>query len=280
MKVSNGFLIRFALLLGIWIVWLWVLFASFSALLNMSVIVGGVLLNYPLVLLGRKFLDRHPSMEYAVWTTTIVDFGMGLTFGIPIVRAVSTYEEWAGRVLPVPREIGLFLVMISGLVFLATVINLALKGSGAPFFIVLSRKMAAGWMYARCRNPMALAALALFLSLGIWFQAALFLIWVLVVLAPAYVFFAKVYEERELEIRFGNAYLDYKSRTPMFIPLKVRKGLGSADGSIINPIPFLAETRTKDLQSPGYSDPKTGSAYCRKFLLQGVAPALHRHHAD
>jgi protein-S-isoprenylcysteine O-methyltransferase Ste14 len=98
--------------------------------------------------------------------------------------------------------------------------NLALKGFGAPFYIALSRKVATDWMYAWTRNPMALAALALFLSLGLWFQSVMFLLWVLVVLAPAYFFFAKVFEERELEIRFGASYLEYKSRTPMFFPRK------------------------------------------------------------
>jgi len=42
--------------------------------------------------------------------------------------------------------------------YLLTVINLALKGFGAPFFIVLSRKLAADWLYAWTRDPMVLAA--------------------------------------------------------------------------------------------------------------------------
>jgi protein-S-isoprenylcysteine O-methyltransferase Ste14 len=35
---------------------------------------------------------------------------------------------------------------------------------------------------------------------------------------PAHVFFLKYFEELELELRFGEAYLDYKSRTPFLIP--------------------------------------------------------------
>jgi len=116
----------------------------------------------------------------------------------------------------------LVLVIISGAASFLTVINLALKGFGAPFFIVLSRKLAAEWMYSWTRNPMALAGLAFFLSSGIWCQSALFVLWVLIVLAPAYVFFAKVYEEREMEIRFGASYLEYKSRTPIFFQKKTQ----------------------------------------------------------
>jgi protein-S-isoprenylcysteine O-methyltransferase Ste14 len=218
MKHAVGSFFRIALLAFIWLIWWWVLNAPLSNVMNLSVIAGGVLMTFPLVWLGRRILDRHQTISHAVWTTTFVHFGMGFTFGVPVVRAVSTYKDWSGWVLPIPRVIGLVLVIISGAAFLLVVANLALKGSGAPFFIALSRKLAADWLYARTRNPMALAGLALFLSLGIWFQSALFILWVLIMLAPAYVFFAKVFEERELEIRFGASYLEYKSRTPMFFP--------------------------------------------------------------
>ena len=190
--------------------------------MNLSIIVGGVLLVFPLVWLGRKILDRHPTTSRAAWITTFVHYALGFLFGIPIIRAVTTHQDWPGWVLPVPAEIGLVLVIITGAAFLLTVVNLALKGFGAPFFIALSRKLAADWLYARTRNPMVLAVLAFFLSLGIWFQSVLFVLWVLILFAPALLFFVKVYEERELEIRFGASYLEYKSRTPMLFPRRPR----------------------------------------------------------
>jgi protein-S-isoprenylcysteine O-methyltransferase Ste14 len=213
---------RIVLLAFIWFIWWWVLNAPLSNVMNLSIIVGGVLLTFPLVWLGRKILDRHQTIGHAVWTTTFVHFGLGFTFGVPIVRAVSTYQDWSGWVLPIPPGIGLVLVIITGAAFLLTVTNLALKGFGAPFFIVLSRKLAADWMYAWTRNPMVLAGLSFFLSLGIRFQSALFVLWVLILFAPALLFFVKVYEERELELRFGASYLEYKSKTPMLLPRKPR----------------------------------------------------------
>jgi protein-S-isoprenylcysteine O-methyltransferase Ste14 len=214
---------RIALLAFILTIWWLVLNAPLSNVLNLSIIVGGVLLTFPLVWLGRKILDRRQTIGHAVWTTTFVHFGLGFTFGVPIVRALSTYQDWSGWVLPIPSVIGLVLVIITGAASLLTVINLALKGFGAPFFIVLSRKLVADWMYAWTRNPMVLAGLSFFLSLGIWFQSALFVLWVLVLFAPALLFFVKVYEERELEFRFGSSYQEYKSKTPMFFPRKPRK---------------------------------------------------------
>jgi protein-S-isoprenylcysteine O-methyltransferase Ste14 len=218
MRQVIKFLVRAALLAFIWFIWWWALNAPLSSVMNLSIIVGAVLLTFPLVWLGRKILDRHQTISGATWITTFVHFALGFTFGVPIVRAVSTHQDWSGWVLPVPSEIGLALVIITGAAFLLTVVNLALKGFGAPFFIALSRKLAADWLYAWTRNPMLLAALAFFLSLGIWFQSALFVLWVLILFAPALLFFVKVYEERELEIRFGASYLEYKSRTPMLFP--------------------------------------------------------------
>ena len=218
MKHVSEFFVRVALLTFVWLILWWAADAPLSNVVNLSVIVGGVLLTFPLVWLGRKVLDRYHTTAGAVWTTTLVHVGLGFTFGVPIVRAVTTHGDWPGWVLPVPPVIGLLLVIGTGAACLLTVANLALKGLGAPFFIVLSRKLTADWLYAWTRNPMVLAALSWFVSLGIWFQSALFVLWVLIVFAPALLFFVKVFEERELEFRFGASYLEYKSRTPMLIP--------------------------------------------------------------
>jgi protein-S-isoprenylcysteine O-methyltransferase Ste14 len=219
---ARELLIRIALLVLIWFLWVCVLNQPLSNIQNLSIIVGGVILVFPVAWVGRKILDKQPTMSRAVWVTTFVHFALGFVFGVPIIRAVTTHQDWSGWVLPVPSGIGLALVIITGTAFLLTVVNLALKGFGAPFFIALSRKLAADWLYAWTRNPMALAVLAFLLSLGIWFQSVLFVLWVLILFAPALLVFLKVYEERELEIRFGASYLEYKSRTPMLFPRRPR----------------------------------------------------------
>jgi protein-S-isoprenylcysteine O-methyltransferase Ste14 len=165
------FPVRVALLAFIWLVWWCALNAPLSNVMNLSIIVGGVLLVFPLVWLGRKILDRHQTISRVAWTTTFVHSALGFLFGVPIIRAVTTHQDWSGWALPVPSEIGLALVIITGAASLLTVVNLALKGFGAPFFIALSRRLATDWLYAWTRNPMVLAALAFLLSLGIWFQS-------------------------------------------------------------------------------------------------------------
>ncbi len=218
MQKTLDFPIRVALMVFIWLTWWWAANASLSNELNLLVIVGGVLLTYPLVILGRKILDRDPSPSRVAWVTTFVHFGLGFTFGIPLIRAMISHQDWPGQPLLIPPEIGLVLVFLTGAAFLWVVLNLALKGLGAPMFIALSQKLAVDWSYAWTCNPMVLAGLAFLLSLGIWYQSALFVLWVLILFTPALLFFVKVYEERELELRFGETYLEYKSRTPMLFP--------------------------------------------------------------
>jgi protein-S-isoprenylcysteine O-methyltransferase Ste14 len=222
MKHSVELFFKVALLVFIWIIWLWVLNQPLSDIVNLSIIVGGELLVFPLVWLGRRILDRKPTTNHATRVTMFVHYALGILIGVPICRALITHQDWTGWTLPIPVEIGLFLVIITGAALLLTVVNLALKGLGAPFVIALTRKLAVDWMYAWTRNPMVLAGLIFLLSLGIWFQSVLFLIWVVMLFAPALLFFVKVYEERELEIRFGASYLEYKSRTPMLFPRKPR----------------------------------------------------------
>lgn len=218
MKQIIEFLARVGLLAFIWFIWWWAIETPLPNAINLAIIVGGVLLVYPVVWLGRMSLDKKPTISRSAWITTFVHYAVGGLFGIAIIRAVTTYQDWSGWTLPVPVEIGLFLVYITGLATLFTVVNLALKGLGAPFAIALSKRLAVDWFYAWTRNPMVLSGLAFLLSLGIWYRSALFVLWALILVAPALLVFVKVYEERELEIRFGASYLEYKSKTPLLFP--------------------------------------------------------------
>ncbi|MBL8057103.1 MAG: isoprenylcysteine carboxylmethyltransferase family protein [Anaerolineales bacterium] len=205
------------------LVWVGIATLTLPAALNLALIVGGVALTVPLAWLGRRALDRQPTADRVVWVTTLVHYGVLIPLGVALLRAVSTYPDWAGWTLPLPRALGWLLVLPTGAAALLAVANLAWKGWGAPFAIALSQKLSVEWLYAWTRNPMVLATLAFLVALGLWFQSALFVLWVLGVVAPALLVFVKVYEERELELRFGAAYRDYKARTPLLFPRRPRR---------------------------------------------------------
>lgn len=113
-------------------------------------------------------------------------------------------------------------MVMSGVAVLLAVANLALRGLGAPFAVALSRRLAMDWLYAWTRNPMVLSGLAFLVAVGLWLRSTLFVLWVLLMVTPVMLLFLKVYEERELEIRFGEAYRAYRARTPMLWPRRPR----------------------------------------------------------
>lgn len=223
MKNPSLKITHFVLLLIAWLIWWWTLTQSFSKTINLILILGSPVLIFPAIWIARMVLDRQPTASRADWIITFVHYTVGILLGVSLIRAIITRQEWVDWVLPIPKGIGLALVIITGAATLLSVINLALKGLGAPFVIALSKKVAQDWMYAWTRNPMVLAGLALLVSLGIWFQSALFVLWTLAFFAPALLFFVKVFEERELEIRFGTSYLAYKARTPLLFPRKPKE---------------------------------------------------------
>jgi protein-S-isoprenylcysteine O-methyltransferase Ste14 len=211
-------LIRIALF-GMTLFILWqVIRLPASPAIDSCLLIGGMLLVFPVVWIGRMFLNRRPAASHTAWIVTIVHYLLMILFGAAVLRAIASYPRWPVPILPIPAEIGLVLVIVTGAALLLTVINLALKGFGAPFAIALSRKLAMDWMYAWTRNPMALALLAFLLALGIWFQSALFVLWIIFLVTPAWLAFLIIFEERELEIRFEPSYLEYKSKTPMLFP--------------------------------------------------------------
>ncbi len=103
-----------------------------------------------------------------------------------------------------------------------SVVNLALRGLGAPFAVKISSRLATDWMYSWTRNPMVLCTLAWMIAGALMFRSVWLMAWLAVSATPGWLFFVKRYEERELEIRFGAAYLQYKARTPFLWPRRPR----------------------------------------------------------
>ena len=89
MKHAVELFFRSALLVFTWYIWLWALNQPFSNIMNLSIIVGGILLVFPLVWLGRKILDRHLTTSGVTWITTFVQFAVGNLLGVAIIRAVT-----------------------------------------------------------------------------------------------------------------------------------------------------------------------------------------------
>lgn len=225
MSMTHAWLSRFALLAlnlasfaSTLLVWSWIQASRFEPLASASIVVGGIVLIVPPCLAARFWLDRGPTPRRRYATTFFVHWVVMILLGAAIIEALKTGRSWRGWTLPLSPSIGWVLMWITGAAGVLCVLNLAVRGLGAPWTIALSRRLATDWLYRWTRNPMGLATVAFLAACGLWMQSALFVAWAVLLVTPAWLLFVKVFEERELQLRFGEAYLSYKARTPMFIP--------------------------------------------------------------
>jgi protein-S-isoprenylcysteine O-methyltransferase Ste14 len=173
---------------------------------------------------GRRLLDACPTKKQVGRSNVIVHYLLLLLLGIAIVEAAKIGQRQSGSLLfkdwtiPLPAQVGQISFIGTGFATLLTVLNLALRGLGASFAIVLSQRPTMDWFYAWTRNPMVLGTLLSLVSMGLMFRSLFLVLWALLLVTPALIFMLKISEERELEIRFGSFYLEYKRRTPFLWP--------------------------------------------------------------
>lgn len=143
--------------------------------------------------------------------------------GLLLMSAAAVGIGWAcgdwGRINLGWANLALGLLMTVGglaLVSWSVYIQYTL-GKGTPAPAVATKKLVTQGPYACSRNPMTLGALVMYLGIGIWMGSGA------VITASAVVFtlllaFIYKHETRELELRFGKEYEEYRERTPFLIP--------------------------------------------------------------
>jgi protein-S-isoprenylcysteine O-methyltransferase Ste14 len=186
--------------------------------MGFTIVIVPILLVFPTSWIGRKLVDVKPTVERLAWITSTVHMVLMILFGSSIVESGRFFQIWQGPRLPIPVEVSTVLLYLTGFFLLLTVVNLALSGLGAPFAIALSKRIANRWLYNWTRNPMVFCTIAVLISAGLYFQSLFFVLWAVLLVTPAWIYFLKVYEEHELEIRFGASYLDYKAMTSFLWP--------------------------------------------------------------
>ena len=184
---------------------------------------GAPLAVFPVSYAGRKALDARPTAAHASRMDIAAHYAVGAALGMGIFPAFRRLLAEPVIQTPWLRQAAGALVVATGAAAALTVVNLAWRGLGAPFAVKLSSRLATDGMYGWARNPMGLCSVCWFVSMGLELGSVWFLVWLATSVSPGWIFFAKVYEERELELRFGQSYVEYRQRTPMFLPRKPRE---------------------------------------------------------
>ncbi len=172
------------------------------------------------------WLRRHPSKAHAEKYSRTMHFlffvGLGAPFVISIFYPGLTHLDELVGFTPLPARP---LFMVTGIIlaipglYLMVSSNKSLRalGSGANAFRLTQRIVGAD-IYNYTRNPMSLGYYLSSLSLAFIIGSTLLTLYILLGLIPAHIFFLKFFEERELELRFGESYKQYKQKVPFLIP--------------------------------------------------------------
>lgn len=171
-------------------------------------------------------LRRHPSRRAAEKYSRTMHFlffaGLGAPFLMAIIHPGLTRLDPLIGLDPLPaRPLFVAAGVILGIpgIYLLGISNRLLRalGSGANAFRLTQRVVTAD-AYRRTRNPMSLGYYLSCVSLAFLSGSSLLTGYVLVGVIPAHLFFLKFFEERELELRLGASYADYKQAVPFLLP--------------------------------------------------------------
>lgn len=150
------------------------------------------------------------------WVALVLPGGIGVFY-----PGLTKYDALLGMPsLPArPVWIGVGAVLLLGGMTLLVGSNrfLMKKGRGAAAFL-LTECLVSDGLYGRSRNPMSLGFYAVCLSVGMIAGSLAVTLGALLVIVPVHLFNLKYFEERELELRYGDAYADYRRRVPFLIP--------------------------------------------------------------
>ena len=93
-----------------------------------------------------------------------------------------------------------------------------LKTKGTPIPFNPPPTLVLNGLYRVVRNPMHLGWTIVLIGVAVLMQSFTLLVIFLPLFVLAHILYLKLIEEKGLEKKFGQAYLDYKQRVPMFVP--------------------------------------------------------------
>jgi protein-S-isoprenylcysteine O-methyltransferase Ste14 len=118
--------------------------------------------------------------------------------------------------------IGIIAIISGGFLALWTIFAQIKLASGSPFPMIPTKKLIIVGPFKYCRNPMTLGTIIVYSGVVILIGSytALF---VIVIFSLMLIVYLKLLEEKELEMRFGQEYLEYKKNTPFILPISIVK---------------------------------------------------------
>jgi len=154
---------------------------------------------------------------------SLIPLGILFVVIIPLILLVvpSYIDRWLNISRLILEPLNLIfatLLILFGFLFSIWSIQVGFKvGKGTPAPMMPTQKLVITGPYLYCRNPMALGTIILYLGIVV-LTGSLSSFGLLALMTSALLIYIKLIEEKELKVRFGQDYLEYKKRTPFLIP--------------------------------------------------------------
>ena len=113
--------------------------------------------------------------------------------------------------------IGVMAIIIGGIVALWTIVIQIILASGTPFPMLPTKELLIVGPFKYCRNPMTLGTITAYAGIAIA-VGSLTALMAVAIFAAILISYLKIIEEKELQMRFGIEYIEYKKKTPFIIP--------------------------------------------------------------
>ncbi len=168
-------------------------------------------------LADRTVAERASRVSHLLfWVALVLPGAIGFFY-----PGLMRYDELLGipslPVCPFWFAVGVVLLCV-GLGFVVVSNRFLVKtGKGAAAFLLTERLVTEG-VYGRTRNPMSLGFYLGCVGVGMIAGSVTVTLGVLLVILPIHTFNLKFFEERELELRYGQSYVEYKRRVPFLLP--------------------------------------------------------------
>lgn len=178
----------------------------------------------------EKRFEEWARKEYSKKQRIIAYVPAGVFFLIIfpsiLVMVMPTFDSYFGlaRFISEPANFTIAPFFLTpGFLFSAWSVLVQFRiGKGTPIPMIPTKKLIVQGPYVYCRNPMGLGIFVFYLGFGILAGSISSIAFTMLFMSLLLAYYRFI-EEKELEARFGQDYIEYKKRTPFLIPWKRKR---------------------------------------------------------
>lgn len=169
----------------------------------------------------KQWAERKFGLAPRVTASLLAGIVFVILIPTLIIKGSQALEGWLGvsklDAGIVNYCIGGGVVVTGWLLAIWSIVAQLIHGSGTPLPMMATQKLLTSGPFAYCRNPMSLGTILAYFGIAIWI-GSFFAAGIVAVLSALLIIYLITIEDKELEMLFGQAYINYKRTTPFLLP--------------------------------------------------------------